>query len=186
MINHDEPGKPKKPPTDAWFWSAVGVFICVIIALLIFRVDVEGILLYSNRLAAFPTVEADYRRYYDAALGASQQVWLNPSQDYDRPLELLRGRFYRGCIRAGFSYTYRTDKPYAEIREYYRSQLSYLGWQDRGNDYWSGISNVRAHLSIERIDDPRSGNFEIGRSKYRTTFRLSLAYADPARNRCQG
>jgi len=122
----------------------------------------------------------------NAALGASPEVWLKAHQDYDYPLQLLRGRFYRGCIRAGFSYTYRTDKPYAEIREYYRSQLSHLGWQDRGDDDWSGISNVHAHLSIERIDDPRSGNFEIGRSKYRTTFRLSLAYADPARNRCQG
>ncbi len=182
-MTNDEPGKPKKSRLGAWFWATAGV--CVIVALLlhVFKVDVDGLLRFPDRLAAFPTVEADYKRYYDAALGASQEVWLEAPQDYDFPLQLLRGRFYRGCIRGGFSRTYGTNKTFAEIRMLYMLQLSQLGWRDI--DQYPGVSNVRSSLKLYEIS-PASMGFEVGRGKYQTIFMLELIYADPSVNHCHG
>ncbi|CAG0948065.1 hypothetical protein ANRL1_04893 [Anaerolineae bacterium] len=184
-MTNDEPGKPKKPRLGAWFWATAGVFMCVIVALLlnVFKVDVDGLLRFPDRLAAFPTVEADYRRYHDAALGASPEVWLKAHQDYDYPLQLLRGRFYRGCIRAGFSRTFGTNKTFAEIRIHYMLQLSQLGWRDF--DQYPGVYAVQSNLWLSEVS-PASMGFEIGREQYQTIFRLTLTYADPALDRCYG
>ncbi|CAG0988569.1 hypothetical protein ANRL4_02319 [Anaerolineae bacterium] len=182
-MTNDEPGKPKNPRLGAWFWVAAGAFVCVIIALLlhIFKVDVDGLLRFPDRLAAFPTVEADYKRIYDAVLGATQDVWLGESV-YDFPPTLMRQDPVH-CIRAEVSWTYGTNRSFDEVRADYRKALSFLGWED--DMEISGVSTDRLRIRLYQID-PSSPDYRVGKGLYQIIYTIDVTYADPAIQYCIG
>ena len=183
-MTNDEPGKPKKPRLGAWFWAAAGVFMCVIVALLlhVFKVDVDGLLRFPDRLAAFPTVEADYKRIYDAVLGAAQDVRLGPSSNTDFPPTLMRGGPVY-CIRAGLSRIYGTNRSFDEVRADYRKALSFLSWVDHAES--SGVSTVRLRIRLEQVD-PSSHDYRVGKGLYQIIYTIDVDYADPTIQYCIG
>jgi len=182
-MTNDEPGNPKKPRLGTWFWVTAGAFMCVIVALLlhVFKVDVDGLLRFPDRLAAFPTVEADYKRIYDAVLGATQDVQLRESI-YDFPPTLMRGGPVH-CIRAHLSQTYGTNRSFDEVRADYRKALSFLSWVDHAES--SGVSTVRLRIRLYQID-PSSLDYQVGKGQYQTIYSINVNYADPAIQYCIG
>jgi hypothetical protein len=156
----------------------LGVFLAGVLS-----VDLEGILRFPDRLAAFPDIEANYKQIYDKLSGATNDVWLKPDWDHDFSLKLVRGENYTGCIRGGFTRTYGTIRSYNDVMADYKTSFPGKDWtEDSG---YTGISGKTIRIQLHFIE-PSSPDYAVGSGKYRTIYTVSLIYADPAVEYCYG
>ncbi len=147
-----------------------------------FRVDLDGILRFSDRLAVFPTLEAQYNQIKDRIFATTKDTLLK--KQLDDPIHLVR-ELYAGCITGGFHYVYGTNRPYSDVLADYASAFSGMGWEQRHSDEWEFFSIRTAGILLSQID-PSSPDYSVGQGNFRVVYSVLFEYADPAVLACAG
>ncbi len=163
-------------------WIIAGIMVIVVLSLS--RIDIDGILRFSDRLQALPTLQADYAQLSAKISNATHDVLL---QTYDNNDLYLMRELYAGCIRGGFSRLYGSSRSFDEVVADYGRVLSPIGWQystfgvwDRPGYYTKSTKVVLNPISSSAPDYPAV------KEKYQTVYKLSFQYDDPAIELCQG
>ncbi len=136
----------------------------------------------TDRLAILPTLKAQYDQLSGKISSATRDALIRV--DSDNQLELSRKQ-YRGCIRGEFTKTYGTNRTYRDVLADYDKIFLKLEWEKGGDGDYSGYYTKTAKILLHVVDQS-AANFPTGGEKYRTVYQVTLLYADPAIDRCQG
>ncbi len=153
---------------------ALLISLALLVCFVLNMVDLELLLLWSDRVPVLPTAQAEYRQILDRIASATNDELLEDETNAEPRLY----RYGLGCIAAQSSRAFGTNRPHADIVADFTKVFLAMGWKFEGFE-GPAYSTKKAWVVIKFVE-PVSPDFAtLGKGRYQTVYWVDVMYSDP-------
>src|SRR5258708_3581817 len=157
------------------------ISLLILLLVILVNIDIDGMLRFSDRLKAFPTIEAHYGSIANKISAATAGDTVLDSSE--RKLNLVHSDLYRGCIIGGLNRIYATNRAYSEVLASFAKAFSESNWTRNDAEDFFTIETALVSVSViepsQLVDPTNKDNFKV-------LYTLDFIYGDPAVRDCSG